>query len=68
MTKLINYVGYLEHNYYMLGSIDDAHKRCELEIDGLQHNGVLDEELAEALREINNSMARVARTYRRRRR
>ena len=68
MTKLINYVGYLELNYYMLGSIDDAHKRSELEIDGLLHNGILDEELADALREINNTMARVARTYRRRRR
>lgn len=65
--KLKNYISYLEINY-MQENIEDALKRNEQGIASLLHNEILDNELADTLRDINTTLARVARDVKRRRR
>ena len=67
MNKLLNYVTYLELSY-LRTTIEDAFTCNEQMIAGLQKNEILDAELEETLREINVTLARVARHVKRRRR
>ncbi len=63
IAKLKNYVTYIELRYKRT-DVDDARARNVQDIEGLLRNDLIDQELAEALTVINDSMARVARKRR----
>lgn len=67
IDKLKNYILFLELRYQQV-DIENAKAINHRDIDGSLRTELIDKDLAEALRAINDSMARVAREARKRRR